>query len=157
MVKFLRRTWNRYLKLGKKRKKKQVWRKPKGRDNKMREKRKGYPATVSIGYKKDKKIRGDVEDKNPVIIQNTKELKAIGENEIVIIGNVGKKKKIEIVKKAKEMKINIYNLNTEKFLKQIEIKKSKISKSSDSKKLAEQKEINSKKTENNEKEKNEIR
>ena len=40
MVKFLRRTWSRYSKLGKRRKKKQVWRKPTGRDNKMREKRK---------------------------------------------------------------------------------------------------------------------
>jgi len=45
---FLRRLTNRYLKLGKKRKKKQKWRKPKGRHNKMREKERGYPAVVSI-------------------------------------------------------------------------------------------------------------
>jgi len=38
MKKFLRRTWSRYSKLGRKRKKKQKWRKPTGRDNKMREK-----------------------------------------------------------------------------------------------------------------------
>ena len=53
--KFLRRTWSRYSKLGKQRKKKQIWKAPKGRDNKMREKRKGYPAVVSIGYKKPQK------------------------------------------------------------------------------------------------------
>jgi len=51
MKKFLRRTWNRYTKLGRKRKKKQKWRRPTGRDNKMREKRRGYPKIVSVGYK----------------------------------------------------------------------------------------------------------
>lgn len=50
--KFKRRTWSRYSKLGRKRKKKQVWRKPTGRDNKMREKRKSYPKVVSTGYEK---------------------------------------------------------------------------------------------------------
>ena len=55
---FLRRLTNRYLKLGKKRKKKQKWRKPKGRHNKMREKERGYPAVVSIGYRKNRNERG---------------------------------------------------------------------------------------------------
>ena len=60
MKKFLRRTWNRYSKLGKRRKKKQVWRRPTGRDNKMREKRRGYPAVVSLGYRKEKNTRGKI-------------------------------------------------------------------------------------------------
>lgn len=122
MEKFLRRTWNRYSKLGKKRKKKQVWRKPKGRDNKMREKRKGYPAVVSIGYKKKKKLIGMIENKKPIIIKNIKDLEKIKENELVILGKVGKKKKIEIAKIAKDKKIQIYNLNVKKFLEQIEKK-----------------------------------
>ncbi len=117
MVKFLRRSWDRYAKLGKGRKKKQTWRKPTGRDNKMREKKKGYPAVVSIGYGTDKKVRGRLEGKNPIIINNLKDLEKIKENEIAMIGKVGKKKKIEIAKKAKEMKIKIYNMNPEKFLK----------------------------------------
>ena len=117
MVKFLRRTWSRYSKLGKRRKKKQVWRKPTGRDNKMREKRKGYPAVVSIGYRSNKKSRDKLMDKKPVKINNLKELEKIKENEIAIIGGVGKKKKIEIANKAKEMKIELYNMNPEKFLK----------------------------------------
>jgi len=115
--KFLRRVWSRYSKLGKRRKKKQVWRKPKGRDNKMREKRKGYPVVVSIGYKRDTKSRGKIQDKQIVIIRNTKDLEKIKKNQISIIGKIGKKKKIEIAEKAKEKKIQIYNLNTEKFLK----------------------------------------
>jgi len=117
MVKFLRRTWSRYSKLGKGRKKKQVWRKPTGRHNKMREQTKGSAAIVSIGYRSAKRLRDKLMDKKPVKIRNLKELEKIKENEIAVIGSVGKRKKIEIAKKAKEMKIEIYNMNPEKFLK----------------------------------------
>jgi len=117
--KFLRRTSERYSKLGKKRKKKQVWRKPKGRDNKMREKRKGYPGLVSIGYSKDKSVRGEIQGKKPILVNNIKDLEKIKKNNIIIIGNIGKKKKIEIVRKAKEKKIPIFNVNTKKFLEKV--------------------------------------
>ena len=119
-TKFLRRTWNRYSKLGKGRKKKQVWRKPKGRDNKMREKRKGYLALVSIGYSSDKKVKGKIKEKTPVLINNIKDLEKIKQNEIAIIGHVGKKKKIDILKKANEKKIYLDNINIKKFLSKIE-------------------------------------
>jgi large subunit ribosomal protein L32e len=115
-MKFLRRDWSRYSKLGKKRKKKQVWRKPTGRDNKMREKRKGYPAVVSIGYKKKK------EDKKINIVHTKKDFENIQKDAIVIFGKIGKKKKIEFSKIAKENKIKISNLNIEKFLKNIKKK-----------------------------------
>lgn len=117
MVKFLRRTWTRYAKLGKGRKKLQVWRKPTGRHNKMREQRKGAAAIVSIGYRSKKEFRGKLMDKNPVRICNIKDLEKMKKDEIAIIGSIGKKKKMEIAKKAKEMKIEVYNLNPEKFLK----------------------------------------
>ncbi len=117
-MKFLRRDWSRYSKLGKNRKKKQKWKNPKGRDNKMRERRKGYPAVISIGYKKDKKNLGKIENKVPVIVKNLNELEKIKKNEIVILGRIGKKKKIEVAKKAEEMKIKIHNLNIKKFLKE---------------------------------------
>jgi len=117
MVKFLRRTWNRYSKLGRKRKKKQTWRRPTGRDNKMREKRKGYPAVVSVGYKVDKKTNGQIQGKSPVLINNILDLEKIGKNDIAVVGNVGKKKKIEIVKKAKEKKLLVHNVNLDSFLK----------------------------------------
>lgn len=115
MVKFLRRTWNRYKKLGKGKKKKQVWRKPRGRHNKMRWKRKGHSKVVSIGYQKKQS-----EKENIRIIKNLQDLRKVEKNEILILGNVGKKKKIEIAKKAKEEKIEIQNLNVGKFLKKIE-------------------------------------
>ena len=117
MTKFLRRTWSRYSKLGKGRKKKQVWRRPTGRHNKMREQTKGSAAVVSIGYRTNKKTRDKLMNKKPVKIHNLKELEKIKENEVAIIGSIGKRKKIEIAKRAKEMKIEIYNLNPEKFLR----------------------------------------
>ena len=118
--KFLRRKNKAYKKLGKRNKRMQIWRKPTGRDNKMREKRKGYPAVVSIGYKTDKISRGAIKEKQPVIVQNIKDLMKIGKKEIAIIANVGKKKRLEIAKKANEMKIEVHNLNVTKFIKKNE-------------------------------------
>ncbi|MFH1503072.1 MAG: eL32 family ribosomal protein [Candidatus Diapherotrites archaeon] len=115
--KFLRRTSVRLSKLGKKRKKKQIWRRPTGRDNKMREKRRGKPATVSTGYSTEKSIKGKINGKTPVFVKNIEELKNIGKNQIVTLGKIGKKKKIEIAKKARELKIEIANLNIKKFLR----------------------------------------
>ena len=117
---FLRRTSSRYSKLGRGRKKKQVWRRPTGRDNKMRERRKGYPAVVSVGYRTNKK-----EHKNILVVNNLKDLENMEKSDVVVFGNIGKKKKIEFAKKAKEMKIEISNLNIEKFLKEIEKKDKK--------------------------------
>jgi len=145
-IKFLRRVGSRFSKLGKGRKKKQTWRRPTGRDNKMREKRRGYPAVVQIGYKQDVKTRGEIKDKIPVMILNVKDLEKIKKNGIGIIGNVGKKKKIEIAKIAKEKKIEIYNLNAGKFLKEIKKKaekKKEVEKTPEAKKV-EKKEENSK-------------
>ncbi len=111
MVTFLRRTWNRYSKLGKGRKKKQIWRRPTGRDNKMREKRRGYPAIVQIGYKTSSK------EKKILYIFNKSDFQKITKGDIIMIGKVGKKKKIEIAEEAKKQKIKLNNLNAEKFLK----------------------------------------
>ena len=117
---FLRRIWSRYSKLGRKRKNKQVWRKPTGRDNKMREKRKGYPAIVSVGYQKNKKLRGKIEEKIPKVIYNLKELKKTNKEDLVVLGKMGNKKKIEIMKAAKEMKIKFHNVNLDRSLKKLE-------------------------------------
>src|SRR4030042_6668044 len=94
-MKFIRRNWTKFSRLGKKRKKKQVWRRAKGRHSKTREKRKGYPIKVMIGFKQPKKTR-------PIFVNNMKELEKVKKGEIAIVGKVGMKKKIEIIKKAKE-------------------------------------------------------
>jgi large subunit ribosomal protein L32e len=121
-LKFLRRNWSKASRLGKGRKKKQVWRSAKGRHSKMRNKRKGYPAIVEIGFKRDKKGSGLIEDKKPILVKNLRELEKVKKGEIALIGNIGNKKRIEIVKKAKEKGIPICNLNVGKLLKKAEKK-----------------------------------
>jgi len=125
MPKFLRHTAHKYSKLGLRRKKKKIWRRPTGRDNKMREKRRGHPAVVSIGYSTAKKTRGNVIEKTPVVVRNVQDLQKVGKNQIAMLSGIGKKKKIEIVKKAKELKIEIFMLNLDKFLKTNEKKDKK--------------------------------
>ncbi len=110
--KFLRRDAARFSKFGKGRGKKAKWRAPKGRDNKMREKRKGYASVVSVGYKKP------VSEIETIQIMNVKDLEKIGKNSEGIVGAVGKKKKAEIAEKAKELKVKLRNLNPEKYLKE---------------------------------------
>ncbi len=100
-MRFLRRDWFRFGKF--KKKKNQKWRRPTGRDNKMREKRKGYPAVVSVGYKKS-------EQKNVRTIHNFRELENMKKNELVVLGKVGRKKREEILKRAEEKKIKFHNM-----------------------------------------------
>ena len=115
-MKFLRRNISLHLRIGKKRKSKQVWRKPKGRDNKMRESRKGRPGLVSIGYKRKK------EKKKILMVYNLQDLEDAGKHDLVILGKIGKKKKTEILKKALEMNVNFQNINIGKFLRKNESK-----------------------------------
>jgi ribosomal protein L32E len=117
MPTFLRRNAKRHSGLGKRRKKKQKWRYPTGRHNKMREKRRGYPITVSVGYQNDKKIKGNLEGKNPIIINNVKDLEKLTKQQIGVIARLGKKKKLVISEKAKEKGILLYNINPQQYLK----------------------------------------
>lgn len=136
--KFRRTNSTQYSKLGKGRKKKQVWRRPTGRHNKLRNQMGGHPATVSIGYKSDKISRETIEQKVPVYVYNVADLSRVRENEIPVLGKIGQKKKLEIAKKAKEMDIKLHNLNVNKILKKAE-KKTKIEKTKTENKTAEKK------------------
>lgn len=111
--KFLRRDSNRFSKLGKKRKKLQKWRKAKGRDSKIRLKRFGYPKGVRIGYKSTKTESGKLKGLYPYWVYNTDDLDTVVKGSVVIIGKVGTKKKLEIIKKALEMKLKISNVKEE--------------------------------------------
>jgi len=128
MPKFLRHTSHKYSKLGLRRKKKQVWRRPTGRDNKMKEQRKGKPAIVAIGYSTNKKEKGKINNKTPVVVNNVRQLENIQKNQIVVLGRIGKKNKIEIAEKANELKIEIYKFNPQKYLKMNKKKDKKIEK-----------------------------
>jgi len=107
--KFLRRDWHKKIKLGKTIKKKRKWRAPKGRDNKMRLREKGYPRVPSIGWGSDKKTRGLINGMRAIRVENAKQLEKLKEGDGVIIGKVGKKKRQELIKLAEKMKIKILN------------------------------------------------
>ena len=110
-MRFLQRGTGMHLTIGKRRKKKRTWRKPKGRDNKMRQNRKGRFPIVSIGYKKK------AEKRNIKMVHNLNDLEKSGKGDIIILGKIGGKKKAEILKKAMEKKIEIQGINARRFLK----------------------------------------
>lgn len=108
---FIRQDFMRHLRLGKKRKKLQKWRRPRGRDSKMRLNMKGYPAHPSVGFKAPRKQAGKIQGYTPFLITNLNELKNIGKNSAIIISRkVGARKKMDLIKKASEMNIKILNL-----------------------------------------------
>jgi len=90
---------------------KRTWRKPKGRHSKLRKGRIARGKKPSTGFSSPKKLRGlNKQGLKEVLVHNTKDLSSVGENAAVIAGSVGKKKREEIVKAAKEKKIRIMNI-----------------------------------------------
>jgi len=91
---------------------KESWKKPRGLHNKVREKRKGRLKMPDIGYKKSEEIRElHPSGLKEIIVRNVKDLENLDANKyaIRIASTVGKKKREEIIKKAKELKIRILN------------------------------------------------
>lgn len=143
MAKFIRTNSKLYSRLGRRRKKKQIYRRARGGENKIRLKMKGHTTNVSIGYRNEKSNRDLIKGLKPVLIYNPEDLKKIGKDNIGIIAKIGGKKKAEIARKASEGKVKIANLNPEKFLVEIEEKikkrKEKRMKKIEKKKAAEKK------------------
>jgi large subunit ribosomal protein L32e len=89
-----------------------AWRKPKGRDNKMRLQKKGYPPIVKVGYRNAEVIRGiHPSGYVPVVIHSEKDLEGLDPNKhIVYIGHtVGLRKRIVLEKLAFEKGFKIAN------------------------------------------------
>lgn len=88
------------------------WRRPKGKSSKMRLSKKGWPPIVSIGYGLPKSIKSlHPSGLKEVLVFNPKELEKVNpEKEAVRIGHtVGKRKRLQIIEKAKELGIKILN------------------------------------------------
>jgi len=115
--KFQRTKFRAYVKLGSKQRSKRRYKRPTGRHNKIRQKWKSRPSMVEIGYRTDREVRGLINDKTPILIRSIEDLKNVQKNNIVIVANIGLKSKIELAKELEKRKIEVYNLNLRKFLK----------------------------------------
>jgi large subunit ribosomal protein L32e len=103
------------------------WRKPKGKDNKMRKQKSGMPAIVKIGYRGPRAARGlHPSGYTDNVIHNTAELARLDPKKDAarISHTVGKKKRIEIINKAVELGIKV--LNTGKLIPKKQEEKEKI-------------------------------
>jgi len=96
-----------YLKRIKKR-----WRKPRGRDSKLRRKEKSKGKWPNVGYRAPKSLRGlHPSGLEEVLIRNVKDLEKIekGKQAGRIAHTVGKRKRMLILERAKELSIRILN------------------------------------------------
>ena len=104
--KFVRQESWRYKRL------KKSWRKPKGIDNKMKEKRKGVPSMVNIGYRSPKAVRGLHPSGYQVVhVANIYDLEEIDkETEAVMIKHtVGGRKRQIILDNASDLGLKVLN------------------------------------------------
>ncbi|MCC6012985.1 MAG: 50S ribosomal protein L32e [Candidatus Verstraetearchaeota archaeon] len=104
---FIRQEAHRFKRLGEK------WRAPRGPRSKLRLKKKGKPAVVEAGYRGPRLARGlHPCGGKEVIIHNLKELEGLDPSVHVIriAASVGKKKRLEIIKKALSLNFKIVNL-----------------------------------------------
>ena len=88
------------------------WRRPKGIDNKMRQKRKGWPRTVNVGFRSPKAVRHlHPSGMEEVAVFNVGDLTIVDpETQVARIGGtVGRRKRRFILKEALELGIRILN------------------------------------------------
>jgi len=88
------------------------WRKPKGKDNKMRKQVSGVPPMVKVGYRGPRIARGlHPSGYTDNVVHNVAELASLNpKKDAARLGHtVGKRKRIEIVAKATELGIKVLN------------------------------------------------
>ena len=103
---FVRQESWRYVRL------KPNWRKPRGKDSKMRLQVKGWPPLVKVGYRTPRKYRGlHPSGYKEVLVYRPEDLEGLNPeiHAVRIAGSVGMRKRLLIVEKAKELGLKILN------------------------------------------------
>jgi len=134
----------------KKKKLEQSWRKPKGMHSKLRRMLRGNRRVVQPGWGSPKEVKGtSKEGLKQNVIFNPSELSKLNSkiDGAIVSSTVGTKKKMEIIKKAKELGIKVLNWNVDKFLDNFE----KMQKAREEKKAKTTKEKEEKQKENEKK------
>jgi len=91
---------------------KENWRRPKGIDSHMRKQKKGWPKLVKVGYRGPRAARYlHPSGYYDIIVHNVAELNKLGHKKDAarIASAVGKRKRKEIMEKAKTLKIKVLN------------------------------------------------
>ena len=88
------------------------WRKPKGKDNKMRKQKSGMPAIVKVGYRGPRVSRGlHPSGYTDNLVHNVNELSRLDpKKDAARLGHtVGKRKRVEMIAKASKLGIKVLN------------------------------------------------
>ena len=111
LPKFRRQEWARYARLGEK------WRKPRGRDSKMRLRMSGRPSIVAVGYRQPKGVRGvHPSGLIEVLVNHPRDLESIDARRqaVRIASGVGGRKRERILTRARELHLKVLNPGVEK-------------------------------------------
>lgn len=90
----------------------ETWRKPKGIDNHQRKQKKGWPSLVKVGHGTPKVARGlHPSGYTDNLVYNLKDLQKLDPKKdgVRFAHGVGKKKRMIIISKAKEMNFKVFN------------------------------------------------
>ena len=110
---FIRQQYNKKKSLGKK------WHAPRGMHSKLRLGKKGKIKKPSLGFSSPKKVKYlTLNGFKPKLVKNLQDINSIKKDEIIILSSkLGTRKKIQILEKIKELKLDVLNVkNIDEFI-----------------------------------------
>ena len=95
------------------------WKRPKGLQSKMRERRKGNPKYIEPGYGSPREVRGaTAEGFFPVVVRSLGDIAGVKEGSgVIVAAAVGMRKKAGLLRAAAEKKLRLLNVNAGEFAK----------------------------------------
>ncbi|MEM0381947.1 MAG: 50S ribosomal protein L32e [Nitrososphaerota archaeon] len=88
------------------------WRKPRGKDSKMRLQKRGWPPLVKVGYRSPRKYRGlHPSGYREVLVHNITELEGLDPkvHAVRLAGSLGARSRLRIYEKATSMGLKVLN------------------------------------------------